>query len=764
MSGPSFIFGAGTQYKSQEQLDEARKRVRSMIDGKGPEDYSRPGGWLYALGDGLGAALEQRRINKGQGEFDKNRASADAEFLNGAGSGFAPAFPANVAAGGSTAPIESGDYFSKIRSAESGGNDSAKNPLSSATGRYQFTTPTWNQLAQQNPELGLTPDGRNDPDQQERAIRAFTKQNAGVLGNAGIEASNPNLYAAHFLGAGGATKVLSQADNAPVASIVGQDVVRANPFLANMTVGDFKNWTAKKVGGNGGGVQVASLDPSAGMASYAPQAQAQPSGAASAINQVAPVNGNMTQQQVVNGQRRVAQSMGYADGRPVQSAALSPSAPIDNSNYPEAGKIAPVDWTNQPQLSVAAGMQFANGQQQQGQQIASLPPQQPQTQQAGQDGRLPGVSDAMLRTNDQMMGGMFAPKGQEPVQVADNGGYFPPAPSMSGAPQQPAQQGGNRMQYLARALSNPFLSPEMKRIAASQYQQEMERQQQASDPAYQLDLRYKQAQLDTLNRKPDARFKPLITTEERAAYGIPKDDKRPYQIGPDGKLDAIGNGQNISVVTGQADERKALAEQLGLKPGDPAYQSYVLTGKMPREDAQNLTATDKKAILEADEMVMNNQNAIDQLTSTISGEPGKTLNDRAGYGLTAGAQSWAARNDPFGIFSDEKGQATTDFNNIVLGQALAGLKATFGGNPTEGERQILLDLQASVDKSPAERKSIIDRGIALANKRLEFNKQRASELRGGTFYKPNGGSGPAQAAPADDGWQDLGGGVRVRVK
>lgn len=198
-------------------------------------------------------------------------------------------------------------------------------------------------------------------------------------------------------------------------------------------------------------------------------------------------------------------------------------------------------------------------------------------------------------------------------------------------------------------------------------------------------------------------------------------------------------------------DRADAAQALGLTPDDPAYKSYVLTGKMPREDQAPLTATDKKAILEADEMVQANSTAIDMLNSVVSGNPGETLNDKASYGATAGTQSWLARNDPTGFFNDEKGEATTELNNVVLGQALGQLKATFGAAPTEGERKILVDLQASVDKTPAERKAIIERAIDLAQRRLDFNQQRANELRDHTFYKPKGGPsadpGLSEASP-----------------
>ena len=202
-------------------------------------------------------------------------------------------------------------------------------------------------------------------------------------------------------------------------------------------------------------------------------------------------------------------------------------------------------------------------------------------------------------------------------------------------------------------------------------------------------------------------------------------------------------------VTADVEARKAAAAGMGLTPDDPAYKSYVLTGKMPREDQAPLTATDKTAILNADEAVLANTTVIDQLNSVLApGADGKSLNDKAGYGVTAGAQSWAARNDPVEwitgggvkMFDDTQGQATTELSNIVLGQALSSLKSIFGAAPTEGERKILVDLQASIDKTPKEREAIIKRAITLAQARLKFNQERAAGLRGGTYYKSGGGN------------------------
>jgi len=178
-------------------------------------------------------------------------------------------------------------YINSTAQSESGGSNTAKNPNSSATGKYQFLEGTWNDLAQQNPGLGLTPDGRTDPAQQERAMKVFTAQNAKHIAGAGIPVNPGNLYAAHLLGAGGATQVLTQPDNTPVASLVGPGVVEANPFLAQMTVGQFKQWAAQKGGGQGGGYQAPVVGQSAPAAQLPPRDVMQALFAAPATRQFA---------------------------------------------------------------------------------------------------------------------------------------------------------------------------------------------------------------------------------------------------------------------------------------------------------------------------------------------------------------------------------------------------------------------------------------------------------------------------------------------
>lgn len=149
--------------------------------------------------------------------------------------------------------FSSGDpYIDATVGRESGGKANAKNPLSSARGYGQFTDGTWAAVARSHPELGLTPDGRSDPEQSKRAMMAFTDDNVRVLQQNGIEPTPGNKYAAHFLGAGGAVRALRHPDDTPMAAVVDPQTLQANPFLAGMSVGKFKQWTASKYGPDAG--------------------------------------------------------------------------------------------------------------------------------------------------------------------------------------------------------------------------------------------------------------------------------------------------------------------------------------------------------------------------------------------------------------------------------------------------------------------------------------------------------------------------------
>lgn len=240
-----YIFGGSTG-ETPESLKRKREVAEALLRrGASAMPQNLPEG-IVAVAQALSGRIGINALDKQEAA---GRAKSDASFDEWYKANM-PSREISGTSGADALPAgEGGDYFANIRAAESGGNPNAKNPLSSATGLYQWTDGTWAEMMRKHPELGLTADGRGNPDQEEKAIRAFTAGNADVLKSAGIEPTGGNLYAAHFLGAGGARNVLSQPDDASVASLVGPEVVKANPFLQGMSVGDFRRWAASK-GGN----------------------------------------------------------------------------------------------------------------------------------------------------------------------------------------------------------------------------------------------------------------------------------------------------------------------------------------------------------------------------------------------------------------------------------------------------------------------------------------------------------------------------------
>lgn len=144
----------------------------------------------------------------------------------------------------------------QIIGAESGGDPSATNPNSSATGLGQFTRETWlNTIRAHRPDLlqQYSPQEllamRTDPALSREMTRSLAEDNANYLRQRGLDSTPGNVYLAHFAGAKGAAGILSADDTAPVSQVLSPDAITANPFLAKMTVGDLKAWASNKMGG-----------------------------------------------------------------------------------------------------------------------------------------------------------------------------------------------------------------------------------------------------------------------------------------------------------------------------------------------------------------------------------------------------------------------------------------------------------------------------------------------------------------------------------
>jgi hypothetical protein len=164
---------------------------------------------------------------------------------------------------------------------ESGGNPSARNPNSSASGLGQFIDSTWlDTIRGARPDLAGKSDSellalKTDPQLSREMTEAYANQNQAILTKAGVPVTPGSTYLAHFAGPGGAVKVLQSDPNAPVESVLGAAAVQANPFLRGMTVQGLQAWADRKMGGSvpqRASAQASPAAPPNGPLQLAPQA------------------------------------------------------------------------------------------------------------------------------------------------------------------------------------------------------------------------------------------------------------------------------------------------------------------------------------------------------------------------------------------------------------------------------------------------------------------------------------------------------------
>lgn len=109
-----------------------------------------------------------------------------------------------------------------------------------------------------------------------------------------------------------------------------------------------------------------------------------------------------------------------------------------------------------------------------------------------------------------------------------------------------------------------------------------------------------------------------------------------------------------------------------------------------------------------------------------------------------------ARSDLVGNFGGtEESRRTQEYSNIITNSALQSLKSVFGGSPTEGERAMLLKVQASAEYPKETRKAILNEAILMAQKKIESNNKQMKILGGGSqqFAQQGQAQQSSQAQP-----------------
>jgi hypothetical protein len=154
-------------------------------------------------------------------------------------------------------PTESEKIFlDRLMMAESGGREDARNPRSSALGPYQFLGSTF--LDVMGRYFPMLTSGKSDEQvlqlRTDHAIArdaalVYTRENAAVLLDRGLEANAAHLRLAFLVGATGAQRVIAAHAETPVAQLLSSAALEANPFLRGMTAAELIQRAAAEASG-----------------------------------------------------------------------------------------------------------------------------------------------------------------------------------------------------------------------------------------------------------------------------------------------------------------------------------------------------------------------------------------------------------------------------------------------------------------------------------------------------------------------------------
>lgn len=325
-----------------------------------------------------------------------------------------------------------------------------------------------------------------------------------------------------------------------------------------------------------------------------------------------------------------------------------------------------------------------------------------------------------------------APMQQQPIQVAQAGGF----PEMAG--RDPSRSPPPDLNMLMQVLSNPFMDDGTKAYAQAVLNQHM----QAQDPSHQLDMDYRRAQIEKLNREAaggNRRYglNPIYGQDAQGntVLGV---------LGDDGSFKPVDTG-GVNISTGV--DRVDLGTQWGLLD----KRSGQMVGTLPKENYQEAFDTasgtnDAKSAAEARAnlpKVEDNATAILGMIESLSTDP--YLDSMVGPvsgrlpNVSADAARVQSKMDQIG------GQAFL--------QAFETLRGGGQISNEEGKRATAAIARLNTSQNPADYRQALEELSTIV--RTSLDRARRSAGAGAGSNPPPGASG--------DGWQDMGG-VRIRRK
>lgn len=246
----------------------------------------------------------------------------------------------------------------------------------------------------------------------------------------------------------------------------------------------------------------------------------------------------------------------------------------------------------------------------------------------------------------------------------------------------------------------------------------------SADRANKLQLGLEMAKQRALGSKEDITNLRALTVEEMKARRLQMEPKS--EVGKQALDEGLqpGTPQFVSRVAGTNTENQGLKISTDQLKKDAA-QLALEREQRAKLQASKLTPPELKLKEETEDAIASGNQALQALNKALIINP-KTFTGSLGDMAQKYALGVVNPNHP-------QIQATEELENLLGNQALASLKTLVGGNPTEGERKVIMDLQGISSKSIPVRKGIIENAIKATESRIARNKQRLQEVSSGAY-------------------------------
>jgi hypothetical protein len=627
-------------------------------------------------------------------------------------------------------------YLERVAHVESRMNPAAQNPNSSAGGLFQFIDSTARQYNLAD---------RFDPRQATDAAARLARDNANTLRNVlGRDPTAGELYLAHQQGAGGASRLLRNPD-APAVSILGNEAFRLNGGRPGMTAADFAQRWIGKIDGR---------QPTMAM-------QAPPRGARLP---------NISPQDAETWAEAPPQAMGYAPanlaGMPrgpspgptnaIQAIAQATRGPMGVPASPVAPVASASPAFPQPRTDTFTG----------GSNMTDMAAEKPAPASVGGLGGLGGfqpMAGGKFGEMLQMIGmALLSSPGNAPLQNL---------PAMAFAMQDRRQKAEDRDFDRRRqstldeaALDDRRSSTEMRRLQMEQIRRAAEREQQdalilsgrapsvgGAAPASPDVLA--PAPMPQAAPAPGAQAAPSTAPASPIAAPVAAPvAQEPPSSPTDMQIQRLDRAMSDPRLSPQA--RQQLVEQKNKLLSNFTFQTRP-DGSVLRIDKtdnsvreirpapQRLSDSDRGRVVEADDAVSTARSSLGAIDRAIQ------LNRESFSGALADTRAGIVANLPSWAPGRQTAVNTLELQNTMMRQVLSSLKTTFGGNPTEGERRILADVEGSVNAPVEIRESVLRRARAAAESAIARQSARSRGIRDGSYYRqpPEAAAEPPAAAP-----------------